>query len=195
MRASLPFALPLLLALPLLTYVLYPPGDQAQPRGDRSGPAASCAKWAASRCARSSWRCWCSCAILLWVFGGSFIDPTLAALVAHRADAGCGVVTWDDMAKNHAAWTTLVLLATLVTLADGLSRAGFVKWFADFAAAHVGGLLADADPGAAGRDLLRLALHVREPDRAYHSDDADDAGGGDGHTGARRRRRWRWRWR
>ena len=43
------------------------------------------------------------------------------------------------MAKNHSAWTTLMLLATLVTLADGLSRAGFVKWFAEFVAAHVGG--------------------------------------------------------
>ena len=50
------------------------------------------------------------------------------------------VVTWGDMARNHSAWTTIVLLATLVTLADGLSRAGFVKWFADFIAAHVGGL-------------------------------------------------------
>ncbi len=33
-----------------------------------------------------------------------------------------------------------MLLATLVTLADGPSHAGFVKWFADYAAAHVGGL-------------------------------------------------------
>ena len=32
MKASLPFALPLLLALPLLTYVLYPPGSSAAPR-------------------------------------------------------------------------------------------------------------------------------------------------------------------
>jgi di/tricarboxylate transporter len=39
----------------------------------------------------------------------------------------CGVVSWDDMTKNHSAWTTLVLLATLVTLDDGLSRAGFVS--------------------------------------------------------------------
>jgi di/tricarboxylate transporter len=30
------------------------------------------------------------------------------------------------MARNHSAWTTIVLLATLVILADGLSRAGFV---------------------------------------------------------------------
>jgi L-tartrate/succinate antiporter len=78
-------------------------------------------------------------AIVLWVTGGSFIDPTLTALVGIALMLVCGVVSWDDMAKNHSAWTTLVLLATLVTLADGLSRSGFVKWFAEFAAAHVGG--------------------------------------------------------
>ena len=78
-------------------------------------------------------------AIVLWVVGGSFIDPTLTALVAIALMLVCGVVNWDDMAKNHAAWTTLVLLATLVTLADGLSRAGFIKWFAEFVAADVGG--------------------------------------------------------
>jgi di/tricarboxylate transporter len=78
-------------------------------------------------------------AIVLWVVGGSFVDATLTALVAIALMLVCGVVSWDDMAKNHAAWTTLMLLATLVTLADGLSRAGFVKWFAEFIAAHVGG--------------------------------------------------------
>jgi L-tartrate/succinate antiporter len=66
-------------------------------------------------------------------------SSTLTAFVVIALMLVCGVVSWDDMAKNHAAWTTLVLLATLVTLADGLSRAGFVKWFADFVAAHVGG--------------------------------------------------------
>jgi L-tartrate/succinate antiporter len=50
------------------------------------------------------------------------------------------VVSWKEMAANHTAWTTLTLLATLVTLAGGLSRTGFVKWFADGAAAHMGGL-------------------------------------------------------
>jgi L-tartrate/succinate antiporter len=68
------------------------------------------------------------------------MDAALTALLVCSLMLVCGVVTWDDMAKNHACWTTLVLLATLVTLADGLSRAGFVKWFAEFAAAHAGGL-------------------------------------------------------
>jgi L-tartrate/succinate antiporter len=139
MRASLPFALPLLLALPLLTYVIFPPEIKRSPEA---------ANWAGAELAKMggiSWReavlaVLVLCAILLWVFGGDFIDPTLAAFLVLSAMLVLRVVTWGDMARNHAAWTTIVLLATLVTLADGLSRAGFVKWFADYTATHVGGL-------------------------------------------------------
>jgi L-tartrate/succinate antiporter len=49
------------------------------------------------------------------------------------------VVTWDDMMKNSTAWNTLAWFATLVALADGLSKVGFVKWFADAVAAHMTG--------------------------------------------------------
>jgi L-tartrate/succinate antiporter len=138
MKGSLPFALPLLLALPLLGYVLYPPEVK------RSTEVSA---WAGSELRRMGaisareiiLAVLVSAAILLWVVGGSFIDATLTAFVAIALMLVAGVITWDDMAKNHSAWTTIILLATLVTLADGLSRAGFVKWFADYVAAHVGG--------------------------------------------------------
>ncbi|HEY2621445.1 MAG TPA: anion permease [Acetobacteraceae bacterium] len=138
MQASLPFALPLLLALPLLAYVLYPPEVK------RSTEVTA---WAGSELRKMGTispreiilAVLVTGAIVLWVIGGSFVDATLTALVAIALMLVCGVVSWDDMAKNHSAWTTLMLLATLVTLADGLSRAGFVKWFAEFVAAHVGG--------------------------------------------------------
>ena len=138
MRASLPFALPLLLALPLLAYWLYPPEIK------RSTEVSAWAGGELDKMGAISTReiilaVLVTAAILLWVLGSSFIDPTLTAFVVIALMLVCGVVSWDDMAKNHAAWTTLVLLATLVTLADGLSRAGFVKWFADFVAANVGG--------------------------------------------------------
>jgi L-tartrate/succinate antiporter len=138
MRGSLPFALPLLLTLPLLAYWLYPPeikrsaevstwaGRELRGMGGISAREIILAVLVTG-------------AILLWVLGGSFIDPTLTAFAAIGLMLICGVVSWDDMAKNHSAWTTLVLLATLVTLADGLSRSGFVKWFADFVASNVGG--------------------------------------------------------
>jgi len=53
----------------------------------------------------------------------------------HLAHAGDGVVTWDDIVSNKAAWNTLAWFATLVALADALNRVGFVKWFADGVAA------------------------------------------------------------
>ena len=138
MKASLPFALPLLLALPLLAYVLYPPEVK------RSTEVTAWARRELRNMGAISAReiilaVLVTGAIVLWVTGGSFVDATLTALVAIALMLVCGIVTWDDMAKNHSAWTTLMLLATLVTLADGLSRAGFVKWFAEFVAAHVGG--------------------------------------------------------
>jgi L-tartrate/succinate antiporter len=139
MRASTPFALPLLLAVPLLTYVLFPPEIKRSPEASA---------WAATELTKMGPVTWRETtlgvlvvgAILLWILGGSFIDPTLVAFMVVSGMLALGVVTWNDMARNHSAWTTIVLLATLVTLADGLSRAGFVKWFAEFAAAHVGGL-------------------------------------------------------
>jgi len=138
MKGSLPFALPLLLALPLLGYVLYPPEIKR---------SAEVSIWAGSELRKMGTissreiilAVLVTCAILLWVMGGSFIDPTLTAFVVIALMLVAGVVSWEDMAKNHSAWTTIMLLATLVTLADGLSRAGFVKWFADYVAAHVGG--------------------------------------------------------
>jgi len=139
MRASLPFALPLLLALPVLAYFLCPPEIK------RSPEASAWAGAELGKMGRITWRestlaVLVVCAILLWILGGSFIDPTLAAFLVLSAMLALGVVSWKDMARNDAAWTTIVLLATLVTLADGLARAGFVKWFADFTATHVGGL-------------------------------------------------------
>jgi L-tartrate/succinate antiporter len=139
MRASLPFALPLLLALPLLTYWIFPPEIK------RSPEASNWARAELTQMGPMRWRetvlaVLVVLAILLWVLGGNFIDPTLAAFLVVSLMLVLGVVTWKDMARNDSAWTTIVLLATLVTLADGLSRAGFVKWFADYTATHVGGL-------------------------------------------------------
>src|SRR5512143_2414737 len=51
---------------------------------------------------------------------------------------GLGVVSWDDV-RNKAAWNTLAWFATLVALADGLGRVGFVKWFATAIGAHMAG--------------------------------------------------------
>jgi L-tartrate/succinate antiporter len=139
MWASVPFALPLLLLLPILTYVFYPP----QTKRGSEVPA-----WAADELRKMgplsgrerTLSVLVLLAIGLWVFGGHYVEATTAALIVISLMLITRVVTWNDMARNHAAWTTLALLATLVTLAGGLSRTGFIKWFADGVSSNMSGL-------------------------------------------------------
>lgn len=50
-----------------------------------------------------------------------------------------GVISWDDLLGHKQAWNVLFWFATLVTLADGLAKVGFLKWFANTAAASMVG--------------------------------------------------------
>ena len=74
------------------------------------------------------------------------------------------VMTWDDITKNFAAWNTLAWFATLVALADGLNRVGFVKWFADIWYEPYGRLFAGHCNDRAFADQLLRPLPVRERD-------------------------------
>ena len=76
-------------------------------------------------------------ALGLWIFGGDWINATTVALVVISLMLVLKVVSWDDIVKNAPAWNTLAWFATLVALADGLSRVGFVKWFADAVGVHM----------------------------------------------------------
>jgi L-tartrate/succinate antiporter len=137
--ASAPFALPLLLALPVLVYVVYPPQI-------RQGNEV--ADWAASELEKMGslskreiiLSLLVLLAVTLWIFGGRYVEATTAALIVVSLMLVTGIVTWDEIARNHAAWTTLTMFATMVTLAGGLARTGFIKWFADNVAAQMGGL-------------------------------------------------------
>ncbi len=91
-------------------------------------------------------------AVVLWVFASSAIHPTTVALVVIVLLLATGVITWDDAIGNRDAWQALTLLATLVVLADGLSRTGFVHWFATTASAP----LAALPPFAAAAILVAL---------------------------------------
>ncbi|MFO1316830.1 MAG: anion permease [Burkholderiales bacterium] len=136
--AFAPIGIALLLLIPLVTYWLYPP----EVKEGEEVP-----KWAAAELAKMGGltRREITLAVLvvvalaLWIFGGKWINATTAALVVISLMLVTGVVTWDDMVKNHTAWNTLAWFATLVALADGLNRVGFVKWFADMVAAHMTG--------------------------------------------------------
>jgi len=140
--SAAPFAIPLLLLLPLIGYAVYPPELKKSPE---------IPKWARAQLAGMGplsrneiiLGLLVLAAIVLWVAAGDYVDAAIVAFLVISALLVLGVLKWDDMARNHSAWTTIVLLATLVAMADGLSRTGFIKWFADYVGAHVSGLPAD----------------------------------------------------
>ena len=137
--ALAPACILLFLAVPWLTYVLYPPTTR---RSD-DAPA-----WAAAELAkmgpvtRQEWTMagLAVLALALWIFGGSFIDATSVALVALSLMILFDVVNWADVTGNKNAWNVLVWFGTLVALADGLAKVGFLKWFATLAATSLAGL-------------------------------------------------------
>ena len=96
----------------------------------------------------------------MWIFRGDEVNATTAALIVISLMLLTNVVTWDDITKNSAAWNTLAWFATLVALADGLNRVGFVKWFADAVPSHMSGIYAGNSGRDAARDQLFRPLSV-----------------------------------
>lgn len=79
-------------------------------------------------------------ALILWIFAPRWMSATTVALVSLCAMIVTGVVSWDDILEYRRGWNNLVWFATLITLADGLSRVGFLAWFATAVASSLGGV-------------------------------------------------------
>lgn len=137
-RAAATFCIPLLLSLPVIAYFVYPPTIKKSPEipawaGQQlkdMGPM-KLSEWLLSLYVLT--------AIVLWIFAGDYLDGAIVAFMVVSMMLITRVIAWGDIARDHSAWTTIVLLATLVAMADGLAKTGFVKWFAQFVASHISG--------------------------------------------------------
>ena len=138
LTAFAPVGVILLVSLPLLVYVLYPPtikegsevpawaDEELRTMGGLSRREIILAVLVLL-------------ALTMWIFGGDFVNATTAALIVVSLMVLTRIVSWDDILSNKQAWSTLVWFATLIALADGLNRTGFVTWFAQSVSAHMGG--------------------------------------------------------
>ncbi len=134
-----PVGIFLLILVPILTYWIYPP----EIKRSSSVPA-----WADSQLKEMGppsrreavLGALVLMALALWIFGGAYVNATTTALVVISLMLITGVLTWRDIIANEGAWNILAWFATLVALADGLNRVGFVKWFAESVAAHMSGV-------------------------------------------------------
>ncbi|WP_300153999.1 anion permease [Solidesulfovibrio sp.] len=141
--ALAPACVPLFLLLPWLIYVIYPPeikrsedaprwaGDELAKMGPLSAKELTMAGLAVF-------------ALVLWIFAPSILDATTVALLALSLMIITKVVTWEDIITNKNAWNVLCWFGTLVALADGLGKVGFLKWFAGIAAAAMAGFSINA---------------------------------------------------
>jgi L-tartrate/succinate antiporter len=136
--AFAPVGILLFLAVPWLAYVLYPPTQKVSEDAPR---------WAAEELSKLgpitrkelTMAGLAVLALLGWIFGGSYLDATLVALLALTFMVLTGVISWDDLLGHKQAWNVLFWFATLVTLADGLAKVGFLKWFATTSAGAMAG--------------------------------------------------------
>ena len=145
----LPVAVVLLALLPLLVYWFYPPEIKAS----KEVPA-----WAAGEIKKMGpmkvqeiimallvlfavflWIVGSNKGITLPLVGSNFIDATGVVLVVIAGMIIFGVVEWDDILASKGAWNVLVWFATLVALADGLNKVGFVTWVAKYVSSQLAG--------------------------------------------------------
>lgn len=80
--------------------------------------------------------------LLLWTVGDLALDisATTTAFIGAIILLVAGVLTWEDIIREKAAWDTMVWFAVLYMMASALSSYGFIKWVSDSIANGLGGM-------------------------------------------------------
>lgn len=134
--------IPLFLAVPFLSYIFYPPTQKTSPEA----PA-----WAAEELRKMGsitkkellMLGFGLLALTMWIFGKQIgINGTTAAIVVLCLLVLTNVITWEDVITNKGAFNVFIWFATLVAMASGLKKVGFLKW----AAGLISGGLTGMDP-------------------------------------------------
>ena len=179
--AFAPVGILLLLAVPLLTYVLYPPtvksGDEVP-----NWAAGELKKMGGLTAREIGLAALVILALALWIFGGDFINATTVAIAVIALMVVGRVVTLG----RHPVEQACVEHAGVVRDAGGAGRRPGPRRFREMVrrndrCADERRFADHGDAGAGGRVLLH-ALPVREHHRPRHRDAAGDAGGRPRHS-------------
>lgn len=132
--------IPLFLAVPFVAYIVYPPEQKKSPEA----PA-----WAASELKKMGkiskkevmMLCLGLLALVMWIFGKQIgVNGTTAALSVLCLLVLTKVISWEDVITNKAAINVFIWFATLVSMASGLKKVGFLKWAAGLISANLVGI-------------------------------------------------------
>lgn len=80
------------------------------------------------------------CALVGWIFFNKVMLPALVAIIAVVLMLLARVIDWKDVLEEKSAWETMIVLATLITLAEGLKIVGFLDWVAKASSQWAAGL-------------------------------------------------------
>jgi len=134
--------IPLFLAVPYVAYLVYPPEQKHSPEA----PA-----WAAKELEKMGSISKKELimlglgllALVMWIFAKQIgVNSTTAALAVLCLLVLTNVISWEDVITNKAAINVFIWFATLVAMASGLKKVGFLKW----AAGLISGSLVGFDP-------------------------------------------------
>ena len=146
-----------LLVIPLVVYAVCPPGIVRTPEAPAMAKA-SLAKLGPMSRSEKLMGGISIVMITLWILGTTLnLDPTATALMAVAALLLTGVLTWEDLCREHRAWDTFIWFGTLVMMASFLGQFGLIKWFSD----HVAPLFSGIGwiPGMFGLSLTYFYTH------------------------------------
>ena len=122
--------IPLFLLVPFLTYVVYPPEQKNSPEAPT---------WAAKELENMGsitkqeilMLSFGILALVMWIFGKQIgVNGTTAAIAVLCLLVLTKVISWEDVITNKGAFNVFIWFATLVTMAAGLKKVGFLKWAA-----------------------------------------------------------------
>jgi DASS family divalent anion:Na+ symporter len=130
-----------LAVLPWLIYKIFPPEQKETPEAPAEAVRRLAERGAMNR---GEWVMAGTFVLLLvlWSAGDQLWDVsgTAAAFVGISILLVTKTLTWDDIASDKSAWTTLIWFAVLVMMAGQLNRLGVVPWFSEQITDWVGGL-------------------------------------------------------
>jgi len=118
-----------LIAVPYIVYLLYPPEIKDTPE------AKKLANDQLTKMGPVSLYEWITLTVFimlitLWIFGEQLLglESTTVAFMGVCILMITGVLTWDDIKKEHEAWDTLVWFSTLIMIAGFLNTLGLTTW-------------------------------------------------------------------
>ncbi|WP_164970967.1 DASS family sodium-coupled anion symporter [Halarcobacter mediterraneus] len=132
--------IPLFLLIPYLSYLIYPPEQKYSPEApiwakDELKKMGSITKKELLMLGLGV------LALLMWIFGKSIgVNSTVAALAVLSLLVLTNVISWEDVITNKAAINVFIWFATLVAMASGLKKVGYLDWAAGLISNWLGGL-------------------------------------------------------